>query len=308
VNAVSFLLRLDVPLMEIPRMATGTQGEKPEDWVPRPICREVNAAGVTDRGVHRSNNEDCYRIDGRLKLYLVADGMGGHVSGEVASQLAADAVVEAMSDPGLFSAGSSAGAGEAGSVEPEARFERFDPAVSEAGRRLRMAVHAAHLRLIEAGRVDSTLAGMGTTIVAAQVSEGQLTVASVGDSRLYLFDGQALRQVTRDDSWIEAMLEENPDADLQALHVHPLRHALTNVLSTSSCAEIHIVEVPLRGGEVIALTTDGVHGTLDSGQIAHLLATLAEPADAAAELVAAAIGCGSTDNCTAVVAACLREN
>ena len=124
-------------------------------------------------------------------------------------------------------------------------------------------MRAAHLKLIEAGRVDSSLAGMGTTIVAAQVSEGQLIVASVGDSRLYLFDGRTLRQVTRDDSWIEAVLEENPDADRAALHVHPLRHALTNVLSTSSDAEIHIVEIPLAGGEVIALTTDGVHGTLD---------------------------------------------
>ena len=148
---------------------------------------------------------------------------------------------------------------------------------------------------------------MGTTIVAALVSEGRLTVASVGDSRLYLFDGRTLRQVTRDDSWIEAILDENPDADREALHVHPLRHALTNVLSTTGHAEIHIVEVSLDGGEVIALTTDGVHGTLDSSHIAHLLATLAEPADAAAELVAAAIGSGSTDNCTAVVATCLRE-
>jgi protein phosphatase len=289
-------------------MATERQSVKAGDAVPGPICRELNAAGVTDRGVHRSNNEDCYRIDGRLKLYLVADGMGGHVSGEVASQLAADAVVEALSGPVLSPNGPSPDDGEAQSFESEVRLARFEPAVSDAGRRLRKAVHAAHLKLIEAGRVDATLAGMGTTIVAALVSEGQLTVASVGDSRLYLFDGRDLRQVTRDDSWIEAMLDENPDADLQALHLHPLRHALTNVLSTSSCAEIHIVEIPLQGGEVIALTTDGVHGTLDDGQIAHLLATLAEPAAAAAELVAAAIGGGSTDNCTAVVATCLREN
>ncbi len=263
----------------------------------RLICRELNAAAVTDRGCHRAKNEDCYRIDGALKLYLVADGMGGHASGEVASQLVADAVVAALNELRTIADG-----------RPDrlAGFAGFDGAVSDAGNRLRMAIHAAHLRLIEAGRCDLALAGMGTTIVAALLSEGRLTVASAGDSRLYLFDGRTLRQVTRDDSWIEAMLDENPDADRQALHLHPLRHALTNVLSTSSHAEIHLVEVALSGGEVIALTTDGVHGALDDGRIAHLLATCADPADAAAELVAAAIDSGSTDNCTAVVATCPR--
>jgi serine/threonine protein phosphatase PrpC len=261
-------------------------------------CREPNAAGVTDRGCHRSNNEDCYRIDGELRLYLVADGMGGHVGGEVASQLAADAVVEALTELRTVADGEQDGC--AGS-----EFDGSGVAISVAGKRLRTAVRAAHVKLIEAGRADARLAGMGTTIVAAQVSDGQLIVASVGDSRLYLFDGRTLRQVTRDDSWIEAILEENPDADRAALHIHPLRHALTNVLSTSSDAQIHIVEIPLLGGEVIALTTDGVHGTLDSSDIARLLSTLAEPAEAAAQLVAAAIGSGSTDNCTAVVATCL---
>jgi serine/threonine protein phosphatase PrpC len=267
----------------------------------RPACRQVNAAGVTDRGCHRANNEDCYRIDGGLQLYLVADGMGGHVGGEIASQLAADAVVAALNECRTVE-------GPAAGLAGPGDCHGFGRAFSETGQRLRGAVQAAHSRLIEAGRVDMTLSGMGTTMVAALVSEGRLTVASVGDSRLYLFDGRTLRQVTRDDSWIEAVLDENPDADRAALQVHPLRHALTNVLSTTGDAEIHIDEVALQGGEVIALTTDGVHGTLESSQIAHLLATLSEPADAAAELVAAAIGNGSTDNCTAVVATCLREN
>jgi serine/threonine protein phosphatase PrpC len=298
--------------MEASFMATDQNCENGGDWkavaaVPsglqpaaaRPACRILSAAGVTDRGCHRANNEDCYRIDGQLKLYLVADGMGGHVGGEVASQLAADAVVDALT------------ALRSGTDERPDRFAGLtgsDSAISDVGNRLRMAVHAAHLKLIEAGRIDSALSGMGTTMVAAQVSDGRLTVASVGDSRLYLYDGRTLRQITRDDSWIEAILDENPNADRAALHVHPLRHALTNVLSTTNHAEIHIVEVALKGGEVIALTTDGVHGTLDSSRIAHLLATLAEPAEAAAELVAEAIGSGSTDNCTAVVATCLQEN
>jgi PPM family protein phosphatase len=261
------------------------------------FCRKLNAAGVTDRGCHRPKNEDCFRIDGGLQLYLVADGMGGHVGGEIASRLAADVVVAVLNESRTTAAERSDRLAAAG----------FDVGISDEGNRLRMAVHAAHLKLIEAGQVDSALLGMGTTIVAALVAEGRLTVASVGDSRLYLFDGHTLRQVTRDDSWIEAMIDENPDADRQALHVHPLRHALTNVLSTSGHAEIHIVEVSLGGREVIALTTDGVHGTLDHSHIAQLLATCAEPADAAAELVAAAIGRGSTDNCTAVVATCLPE-
>jgi protein phosphatase len=290
-------------------MATNQNTENAGDWnlsagltpdakapAPTTACRAVSAAGVTDRGCHRPNNEDCYRIDGRLRLYLVADGMGGHVGGEVASQLAADTVVDALHELAMTADGRPDGL---------TGLDGFDETISDTGNRLRMAVHTAHKKLIEAGRLDASLTGMGTTMVAAQVLDGRLTVASVGDSRLYLFNGRTLRQVTRDDSWIEAMLEENPDADLAALHMHPLRHALTNVLSTVNCAEIHIVEEVLAGDEVIVLTTDGVHGTLDSSQMAHLLATRAEPAEAAAELVAAAIGHGSTDNCTAVVAACV---
>ena len=247
------------------------------------------ASGVSDRGRTRPSNEDCFRIDLGLGLLLVADGMGGHQGGEVASATAADAVVECLTHP----------------LSGADRWPYgYDSSLSENGNRLRTAVHAAHLRVLETSLTDSSLAGMGTTIVAAIERQGCLSVAWVGDSRLYLLDGDRAQRLTRDDSWLEAALAENPLADEDVLRRHPLRNALTNVLGTTSRTDVHVIEVPVGAGTVIALTTDGVHGTLDDRHMGQVLSQGATPAQAAADLVAAALTGGSTDNCTAVVARC----
>ncbi len=256
--------------------------------VAAPLGR-LRCAGFSDRGRTRQTNEDRFRVEERVGLMLVADGMGGHEGGEVAAELAADAIVEYLYE---------AAAGT--DLWPYG----FDATMSEDGNRLRTAVHAAHLRLLEASLMDPALAGMGTTVVAAIERDHRLSVAWVGDSRLYLLGEDGLRQVTRDDSWLEAALAENPGADIEELRRHPLRNALTNVLGTNARADVHVIDVALDGHDVIALTTDGVHGALDDRYIAQLLSRRTDPAHAAADLVAAAIGSGSTDNCTAVVARC----
>jgi protein phosphatase len=254
----------------------------------RPIAggARLTAAGWSDRGRGRLNNEDCFRVDEGLGLLLVADGMGGHEAGEVASKLASDTIVECLIE------GASA-------VDPWPYG--FDTTLSETGNRLRTAIQAAHLRLLEASLTDRSLAGMGTTVVAAIEHQGRLSVAWVGDSRLYIHGADGLRQVTRDDTWLQAALLENPHADADALRRHPLRNALTNVLGGATRTEVHVLDRPLRAGEDILLTTDGIHGTLDARHIAQLLSRRPDPAVSAADLVTAAISAGSTDNCTAIV-------
>ena len=135
----------------------------------------------------------------------------------------------------------------------------YDPSLSGDGNLMRTAVSVASAQVLEASGTDE-YAGMGTTIVAARVVGGRLAVAHAGDSRLYLLAGGRLAQVTRDDSWIATMLDDDPDANPAALQSHPMRHALTNVLGAAMRTTIHVVERPLDGGERLLLSTDGVHG------------------------------------------------
>jgi serine/threonine protein phosphatase PrpC len=258
----------------------------------------LRAHGVTEKGRVRQTNEDSFVIDERLGLCVVADGMGGHNAGEVASRLAVGAVVEYLREAALRAAP----AGEA-SDWPFG----FDPALSRAGNLLRSAIQVANIQILEAAVTSEAYAGMGTTIVVALVDGRTLSVAHVGDSRLYLFAGDLLRQLTPDDSWLASVLAQDPDVDPAMLQNHPMRNALTNAVGARAGAEVHVVEETLRGGELIAMTTDGVHGVLDDARIRRLLAGGVKPAAAATDLVRVALAHGSRDNCTAVVAQYLPD-
>jgi protein phosphatase len=246
--------------------------------------RVLRAHGITDKGRIRPSNEDCFAINEALGLCVVADGMGGHNAGEVAAQLAVDAVVEFV---------------ETGS--PERPFG-VDPSLSEAGNLLRTAVCLANARVLEAAITSSEYAGMGTTLVASLEREGRLAVAHVGDSRLYLFSRRGLIQITHDDSWMATVLAQNPAADLHALQHHPMRNALTNVVGAGSRTDVHVVEERLSGGELIVLMTDGVHGVIDDRRLEQLLREGDDVQGMASCVVRAALARGSRDNCTAIVA------
>src|SRR5262249_24217741 len=146
--------------------------------------------------------------------YVIADGMGGHSAGEVASRMAVDAIREYV---GRFAVTTTWPYG-------------FDPKVSETGNLLGTAVHVANAPVFEAATANPDYEGMGTTIVAALERDGVMSVAHAGDSRLYLFSGGQLRRLTEDDSWTAAILAHDPNIDPAALQRHPMRHALTNVV------------------------------------------------------------------------------
>jgi len=255
----------------------------------------LRAYGLTDRGRVRPTNQDCFAIREALGLLVIADGMGGHNGGEIAARLAVDAVVDCV------------GASSEGTDEPvpddlEAWPFGFDPSLSADGNLLRTAVYLADVRIREAAISSCDCAGMGTTIVAARISHGRLSIAHVGDSRLYLLTARTLRQITQDDSWLASMLAHNPAADPFVLEHHPLRHALTNVVGARSRTEVHVAEQRLSGGELLLLTTDGVHATVAERQLERLALEEHEPQAIAAALVRAALARGSRDNCTAVAA------
>jgi serine/threonine protein phosphatase PrpC len=268
----------------------------------------LRAYGLTDRGRIRPTNEDCFAIREDLGLCVVADGMGGANAGEVAARLAVDAVVDYVRMRSLDPRGSG---GETGaglrSSGGDARFSAawpfgFDPSLSADGNLLRTAIHFASVQIREAAIGSHDYAGMATTIVAARVADGRLSVAHAGDSRLYLFAGGALRQVTRDDTWMASLLAHDPGADPLLLEHHPMRNALTNVVGARSRTEVHVEEEALGGGELLLLTTDGVHGVLDESRIVRMMLEEDDPRALANGVISAALTRGSRDNCTAIVA------
>jgi protein phosphatase len=245
----------------------------------------LRAYGLTDLGRDRPTNEDCFAIQEELGLCVIADGVGGHNAGEVAARLAVDAVVDAVRD--------------ADDTWPFG----YDPSLSIDGNRLRTAVHLAHVQILEASFSANQYAGMGTTIVVARVAgDGRLSVAHVGDSRLYLMAGRRLRQMTVDDSWMTSMLALDPRADLRLLRQHPLRNALTNVVGARSRTDVHVAEQALSGGEGLLLSTDGVHDVVDDRRLERLMLDDDDPGAIARNVIRTALARGSRDNCTAVVA------
>ena len=224
------------------------------------------AFGFSDQGPVRKSNEDCFGTDAQSGLCVVADGMGGHNGGEVASRLAVDCVTEQIR-----------------AVSAPAWPFGWDASLSEPANLLRTAVHAANGKILETAAARRELSGMGTTIVAALVHGSTLAIAHVGDSRLYVFMAGSLRLLTKDDSW--------------ALN----RNVLTNVLGSRAQVEVHMAEEPIAAGELVILVTDGVHGVIDDGALGHLVAAGDHPQTVAEALVREALNRGSRDNCTAVV-------
>lgn len=244
----------------------------------------LRAHGISEKGRVRPTNEDCFAVSEARRLCVVADGMGGHNAGEVAARLAVDAVVE------LVSRGAA-----------DWPFGR-DPSLSDAGNLLRSAICHANACVLEASVTSDAYSGMGTTIVAAIVAAGRLSVAHVGDSRLYLFANGRLRQVTNDDSWMATVLAHDPAADPRVLQHHPMRNALTNVVGAGSRTTVHVVEEMLAGGELLLLTTDGVHGVMDDRRLEQLVREGDDLPQIAAGVLNAALARGSRDNCTVIAA------
>ena len=265
------------------------------------------AYGLTDKGHVRPTNEDCFAVHESLGLCVVADGMGGHNAGEVAARLAVDAVVDFVAERTRLrwldseSVGGAGGAEAAGERQDAWPFG-YDHALSADGNLLRTAVHLANVRILEAAIAADHYAGMGTTIVAARAAAGRLTVAHVGDSRLYVMAHRTLRQMTRDDSWMASLLAHDPEADPLLMMHHPLRNALTNVVGARPRTDVHVAEETLTGGELLLLSTDGVHGVLDDARLERLLLEDEDPRTIARAVLATALTRGSRDNCTAVVA------
>jgi protein phosphatase len=246
----------------------------------------LTSFGASHPGRVRQINEDAWRADPALGLFVVADGMGGHNAGEVASGLAIEALhgfIRRTSEDSDF-------------TWPFG----IDPKQSYRANRLATAIKLANRRVFKAGESRDEYTGMGTTIVAVLAEGPEIAVAGVGDSRVYSFAGGALTQITSDDSWVAAMAAEGLVPDPVPSN-HPMRHVLTSVIGAREALEVHVIERRMGDGEVLLLCSDGLHGELDGAAMAAILGREVEPARAAEALVQAVLEGRAADNITALV-------
>lgn len=246
----------------------------------------VTAGGRTATGP-RALNQDWLEWDLALGLFVVADGMGGHNAGEVASHMAIQAIREFIVET-------------AETTDFTWPFP-VDPAYSVDTNRLLTAVRLANRRVYQAGCAHEALEGMGTTVVGVLVSEDHAAIVGVGDSRIYRWRDGELVQLTSDDTWLAAVMGVQ-DAD-RADSTHPMKHVLTSVVGTREDLRPTASEERLRPGDRLLLCSDGIHGRLDNAAIAAVLRAGGPPEHVAEALVATALARQTSDNATALVIA-----
>ncbi len=236
----------------------------------------VRSAAGSDIGRRRAVNQDSAYTSSRL--LAVADGMGGHAHGEVASAVAINAVVEA--DAGL---------------------DGVDLQSVDLLETLRAAVDAAARRLTAAADSDPGLRGTGTTLVALLVDGHRVGVAHVGDSRAYLLRDGELHQLTHDHTLVQSLVDEGRITADEAAD-HPRRSVLVRTLQEGSPAEPDVFPLEGRVGDRFLICSDGVTGVLTDEAIQGVLVDVADPADAVDRIIELANDGGGPDNITCVVA------
>ena len=228
------------------------------------------AHGVTHTG-RRQTNEDAMVVDAVRGLFVVADGMGGHNAGEIASALAVRSIEH------FVSAGNDLDAGT-----------------------LAACLRQANDAILAAADNQPEYEGMGTTVVAALVRGDQVLFGSVGDSRVYLSHDGRLRQLTQDDSWISRVLPADALGTADALE-HPMRHVLTKVVGVRSDLDPSVADCRFEAGDTLMLCSDGLHGTVGDDAISQTLSRAIGVDAIARSLVDQALAGGATDNITVVV-------
>lgn len=221
-------------------------------------------AGLTHPGTRPGENEDSIGWDEASSLALVADGLGGHANGQVASALVKDIVLKL-----------------AGTLD------------------LRAAVVRAHAAVIEAARQSEQFRDMASTIVAVQIVRRVAQIVWAGDSRAYLWRGGRINRLTRDDTIVEELRTSAGLTETQ-VRTHSQRSVVTNALGAGDPAP-NCSDVPLRRGDWILLCSDGLSGELRDEEIGSTLARAASPGEAASALIAAALNHGGHDNVSAVL-------
>ena len=238
----------------------------------------IKSVSKTDIGKLRQLNQDFVFTSelplGALdNLFLVADGMGGHKAGDYASKCAVETVIQMCS---------------------ESKGKRMVSAISDA-------INEANTRIRRKAMEDENMVGMGTTMVLATVSDDTLTVANVGDSRLYIVsDENTITQITRDHSLVEEMVRMG-GIDRVSARNHPDKNIITRAIGATGNVNIDFFEVPLKDGDVILMCSDGLSNMIDDKEILKIVSSEEDIEESAAKLIETANSNGGSDNISVVL-------
>jgi PPM family protein phosphatase len=231
----------------------------------------LSAYGLSDVGCVRKVNQDSLLLDPDLGLFLVADGMGGAKGGEWASRIAVETVQQVV-------------------AESPSRDEAL----------LATAYDRANFRVWERANMDPSLDGMGTTLVGVLTLDEGIAVASVGDSRAYLFHDGELGQLTEDQTWVNEVGRKLGVSE-EKLKVHPMRHVLTMAIGVSNPLTVKTFRLTPEPGDQVLLCSDGLHGPVAPEQIQAILIAPMPLEERCRHLIEAARTAGGPDNITALI-------
>ena len=235
---------------------------------------KATAYALTDLGLRRSNNEDCVYADCAGGLFIVADGMGGHAAGEVASSIAVDTIC--------------------------AQFPPSAPAPMAAAQVLQEAFVEASRRILEVASRQESKRGMGTTLSVLYIDGESAQLAHVGDSRIYRLRNAELEQLSRDHSLVAEQLRQGILSPEEA-RTSTLRNILLQAVGLEAKLDVFLRCEPLAEGDLFLLCSDGLNDMLDDEEIADLLRQDASVTQMAAQLIEAAKAAGGRDNISAIV-------
>jgi protein phosphatase len=245
----------------------------------------LQSFGLSDPGLVRTSNQDRILVDHALGLYLIADGVGGHSHGEAAAELAISS----------------------GQYYIRASRDAFDiswPFGYDVNRslnenRLMTAIQLANRQLCNLKATSPDHAGAGSTLVGVLVDDARASVCNVGDSRTYLLRDGMLKQLSIDDTWVGQLVRGGAITEAQARN-HSMRHVVTQAVGVESI-EVHSCEEGLRDGDIMLLTTDGIHGVIEHAVICSILANCRSLEDGGKRLLEAALDQGGPDNASCIL-------
>lgn len=243
--------------------------EQPKSKAEENLPAGILSAFRTDVGKVRANNQDAPIVSEKLRLYGVADGMGGHKGGEVASTSARDDLLREL--------------------------EGKTPSVAA----LSDAIEEVNRQIYHQQEHDDALTGMGTTLSVLWMSDNFVYIGHVGDSRVYLLRDGEFRQMTLDHSLVEQLVREGVLTEEEAQN-HPMRNIITRAIGTDESVEVDVVVEERRKGDLWLACSDGLHGLVDDRQMRDALRQYA-PEKAADVLLKAALDAGGRDNVTLVI-------
>jgi len=247
---------------------------------------DLIAAGKTDTGIVRSNNEDNFIVDEKLRFLIVADGMGGHAAGEIASKMAVSVIYDHLLGQQKFSG---------------VYNESYSPSTNN----LNSALRLANLAVFEAAESSPQLHGMGTTVAAVLTCGNRLSIAHIGDSRVYLVRSGNIEQLTDDHSMINEQVMRDLITREEAVN-SVNKNYLTKALGISAEMEADLSELTLLSGDILLLCTDGLSNMITDEIMLEIILFAQKPAAICDLLINKANEKGGKDNITAVIG-CIKK-